>query len=675
MKHEVRSNTISELFCSDMEPFQAAGGCLPAAQKHSSLRPLQKPASGHPQITQRKQRHELLSVLGQAFVANLGETELTLDHSEGVLHLGTHTGLHLLGFVQQAAPGRILVQRPALAGAHGHMPIHTCGLRAFGRSLVTGISKHHLLLSMQQAMALRDIVDVGSRTNDGMHQARISVHADVGFHAEVPLVAFLALVHFRVSLTSAVLGRTGCGNQGCINHRARLEHQAFGGQGGVDSGHDLQAQVVRFEQVSKPQDSALVGQPHSARIQSGELAVERDIVQGLFHGRVRQAKPLLREVDAQHRLHCKGGASTFGARANRCVRLDQSHQLRPRHHQAQFIEKHTFAHALRHKLEYSGGKVDLFHVRSTSFMQSPMSGFCRNSLARLRALRRFIATERPDVIVSFLSNVNLATIIASVGLGISVVVCERIDPFALPTSNLLRIACRFTYPLADALMVQTHAAATKYASTSWPLRRVRVIPNPVPGQILNIQSHISMGEKKRLLSVGRLAEQKQFGMLIKVFAGLARRHINWSLRIAGEGPLRSALQRQTVALGLEGRVELPGRIKNIGEELAGADAFVLTSEYEGFPNALLEAMAVGLPCVAFDCPSGPREMIMDGQVALLVTLNDEQELGHTLERLILDADLRQALGSSARASVVERFALDRVLRQWDLLFKEVGVKC
>lgn len=297
-----------------------------------------------------------------------------------------------------------------------------------------------------------------------------------------------------------------------------------------------------------------------------------------------------------------------------------------------------------------------------------------NQLARLRTLRRFIAAERPDVIVSFLSNVNVAAIVASAGLGLPVIVCERVDPFALPTSRWLRIACRLTYPLANALMVQTHAVAAKYASSGWPLRRVRVIPNPVPDQMLDIQQHVSTAKKNRLLSVGRLAEQKQFGMLIKVFASLARRHSSWSLRIAGEGPLRSALQRQIFEFGLEGRVELLGRIKNIGEELAGADAFVLTSEYEGFPNALLEAMAVGLPCVTFDCPSGPREMSMEGKVALLVPVNDEQALGVALERLMLDDDLRHSLGSRARASVIERFALDKVLEQWDSLFEEAGAK-
>lgn len=297
-----------------------------------------------------------------------------------------------------------------------------------------------------------------------------------------------------------------------------------------------------------------------------------------------------------------------------------------------------------------------------------------NQLARLRALRRFIAADVPDVIVSFLSNVNVACIIASMGLGIRVVVCERTDPFVLPISKLLWISCRLTYPLADALMVQTQAVATKYAATGWPLPLVRVIPNPVPKEMLDIKRNLSIEEKKHLLSIGRLDLHKQFGLLIKVFANLVSNNPDWSLRIIGEGPLRQVLEQQIIALNLVGHVELLGQSANIIEELAQVDAFVLTSAQEGFPNALLEAMAVGLPCVTFDCPSGPREMSMDGQVALLVPLNDERALTHELERLMIDIDLRQSLGNRARASVNERFSLDKVLKQWDFLFEEIGVR-
>jgi GalNAc-alpha-(1->4)-GalNAc-alpha-(1->3)-diNAcBac-PP-undecaprenol alpha-1,4-N-acetyl-D-galactosaminyltransferase len=149
---------------------------------------------------------------------------------------------------------------------------------------------------------------------------------------------------------------------------------------------------------------------------------------------------------------------------------------------------------------------------------------------------------------------------------------------------------------------------------------------------------------------------------------------NWSLRIVGEGPLRPLLQSQIIKLGLEGRIELSGRTTNINDEFSEADAFVLTSKYEGFPNALLEAMAAGLPCVTFDCPSGPRELSLDGSVALLVPHGDESALRCALEHLMLDENLRNKLGREAQLSVFERFSLDKVLVQWDSLFEEVGVK-
>jgi GalNAc-alpha-(1->4)-GalNAc-alpha-(1->3)-diNAcBac-PP-undecaprenol alpha-1,4-N-acetyl-D-galactosaminyltransferase len=294
-----------------------------------------------------------------------------------------------------------------------------------------------------------------------------------------------------------------------------------------------------------------------------------------------------------------------------------------------------------------------------------------NQLARLFALRRFIATERPDVIVSFLSNVNAAAVIASIGLSIPVIICERNDPFVIPMSRVLQLACRLTYPFANVLMVQTQAVATKYATSGWSLKRLWVIPNPIPEKMLATQHRASATTTKRLLGIGRLDGQKQFDVLIKVFANLAKRHGNWSLRIIGEGSLRTALQKQITDLGLDARVELAGLSTTIGEELANADIFALTSKYEGFPNALLEAMTVGLPCVSFDCPSGPLEMSRDGQVALLVPLNDEQALELALERLMLDADLRQTLGNQARTSVIERFSLDKILEQWDLLFQEL----
>lgn len=296
-----------------------------------------------------------------------------------------------------------------------------------------------------------------------------------------------------------------------------------------------------------------------------------------------------------------------------------------------------------------------------------------NQFARLRALRQFMATNRPDIIVSFLSNVNVAAVVASTGLSIPVIVCERIDPFAIPMSRMLSLACRVTYPFADAVMVQTDAVAKKYREAAWSLRHIPVIPNPLPEQMLGIERAISSDGKKRLLSVGRLDDQKQFDLLIRVFSKLAPSHPMWFLRILGEGPLRCKLQKQIDELGLSECIELPGRSADVGQELAEADVFVLSSACEGFPNALLEAMAVGVPCVTFDCPSGPREITRNGEDAFLVPLGDEALLESKLMQLMQDDTLRMQMGSQAKQSVIRRYSLPTILDKWDSLFNEVGV--
>lgn len=295
-----------------------------------------------------------------------------------------------------------------------------------------------------------------------------------------------------------------------------------------------------------------------------------------------------------------------------------------------------------------------------------------NRLMRLRQMRAFIARWQPDVIVSFLSNVNVAAVAASTGTSVPIIVSERNDPFAQPTPPLLKIGCRIAYPLADALVVQTEAVAEKYARSRWPWGRVRVIPNPVSPATALPSDRGDDGGRKVVLAVGRLSEQKHFDVLIDVFGRLVGRFPRWSLRIVGEGPLRGALERQIDEIGLSGRAELPGQTASIEREFAAADVFALTSRYEGFPNALLEAMVAGLPCVTFDCPSGPREMSRDGDVALLIP-PDRDCLEGALSTLMSDETLRRSLGGRARASAVERYALERVLERWDALFTEIGV--
>ena len=194
-----------------------------------------------------------------------------------MLHLGPDAGLEFFQLVTQRVAGFVFVfvQRFALARHHGYLPIHIrvllLDLFALFNAPEARVGKDHFFIAVQQGVRLCDVVGVGRRGRDGVYQARFSIHATVGLHAKVPLVALFGLMHFGVSLAFVVLGRAGRCNKRGVHRRACLEHQATINQLGVDGGQDLLAQPVGFKQVTKPQDGALVGQSGHACIQVGKL--------------------------------------------------------------------------------------------------------------------------------------------------------------------------------------------------------------------------------------------------------------------------------------------------------------------------------------------------------------------------------------------------------------------
>jgi GalNAc-alpha-(1->4)-GalNAc-alpha-(1->3)-diNAcBac-PP-undecaprenol alpha-1,4-N-acetyl-D-galactosaminyltransferase len=289
---------------------------------------------------------------------------------------------------------------------------------------------------------------------------------------------------------------------------------------------------------------------------------------------------------------------------------------------------------------------------------------------RLRALRRFLREMRPDVVISFLPNVNVMMLLASFGLGLNTVVCERTDPFEMPVGRSLSVLRAILYPLASRLVVQTEAVARKFLALRRPVPAVTVIGNPIPDEfavgVVPMQRLDAF--PKRLLAVGRLSEEKRFERLIQTFALISHRHPDWILRIVGEGPERARLELLVAQLSLTGRVELPGRRNDINAEFMSADLFVLTSRFEGFPNALLEAMASGLPCVSTDCPSGPFEISEEGRAVLLVPVDDFSALESALDELMSNSMKRRELADLARRSVTQRFSLDRILERWNKVF-------
>ncbi len=263
----------------------------------------------------------------------------------------------------QLAPGRVLLRAP-LAQTHGHLPvdINALPLRPFVFALVACNAKHHRLLAVQQPMTLLHIIDFSCRCDDALELPRTSTEANVGLRPEVRLIALLGLVRLTAPLYVFVVGRTRRCAQVGLHHGACIEHKAFVSQRAIDGGHNLQHQPEPFKQMTKSQGGALVGRAAYVSAKLGEIAVERCIAQGFFCGQIAHAAPQLREVNAQHLLHCKGRAPNL---ARRRMRRVQPHKLCTGNHQVHLIKKFALARALGGQIELGGGKTLLFQTGLT----------------------------------------------------------------------------------------------------------------------------------------------------------------------------------------------------------------------------------------------------------------------------------------------------------------------
>lgn len=223
----------------------------------------------------------------------------------------------------------------------------------------------------------------------------------------------------------------------------------------------------------------------------------------------------------------------------------------------------------------------------------------------------------------------------------------------------------------DAMVVLTRADAADYArAVAGGGTLVVPIPNALPWPV---EEEPTAPRDPVVVAAGRLVEQKGFDRLIPAYAPVARRHPDWQLHIYGRGRDRKLLQRLIRAHGLQGTVILKGYTDQMEGVLRTASIYAMTSRYEGFPMALLEAMGKGLPLVSFDCPRGPAEMVEDGRNGRLVPDGDVEGFSQALSELIEDADLRARMGSASRADA-RRYEIDPIAAEWETLFERVATR-
>ena len=226
----------------------------------------------------------------------------------------------------------------------------------------------------------------------------------------------------------------------------------------------------------------------------------------------------------------------------------------------------------------------------------------------------------------------------------------------------------WTVPRLDALTVLTSADAVDYRSRFPDAETlVRFLPNGLPWPVSAESAPL---DAPVVVTAGRLDEAKGHARMVRAFEPVARRHPEWQLHIYGSGPARRAIQALVTELGLEEQVRLLGYTRDLRAVLAQASVFALTSHTEGFSMVLTEAMSLGVPPVAMDCPRGPREIIRDGANGRLVPDGDGPSFGAALLSLIEEPVLRRRMGASAREDA-RAYEIERVGAQWERLFAEV----
>lgn len=270
-------------------------------------------------------------------------------------------------------------------------------------------------------------------------------------------------------------------------------------------------------------------------------------------------------------------------------------------------------------------------------------------------IRGLIKQNKPDAIICFGDWFNSFAILATRGLPSKMIITNRMGP-NLFLGNFIENMNKIFYRFADELIVQTERAK-EILSKKYKFKKITVIPNPV--QLTNFDRPI---QKKQIITVGRLSKEKGHQVLLKAFAQL--RNKEWTLHLVGDGKEREPLEHLSKELQIDDRVVFHGKMHDFDHLLLESQIFVLPSFYEGFPNALLEAMSVGLCCVASDCIAGPSEIIANKSNGLLFEPGNDVQLAELLNQLIGDKQLINKLSNNAVLSL-GRFEKGTIVKQFE----------
>ncbi len=291
-----------------------------------------------------------------------------------------------------------------------------------------------------------------------------------------------------------------------------------------------------------------------------------------------------------------------------------------------------------------------------------------NIVKRVWILRKRIKEVNPDYVLPFLFPVAQAVFLASVGIKSNVFQSIRISPSIAPSSKLKRFLRDYLVYRSKCTFVQNEHQRLYFKESA--RSKIHVLYNPVSDDLFEVEPRFE-SEEYTICSAGRLEKQKNFKLLIDSFALAFSQNKNVVLHIYGEGSCRSEYEQYILERGLQNRVILKGRTNNITEGYKNSDLFVLSSDYEGMPNALLEAMACGLPCISTDCPTGPSELIEDHKNGILVPVRNVQEMSQAMIYMYSNRVESHKMGILARQAVRTKCQADNIAKEMIEICKTV----
>ena len=318
------------------------------------------------------------------------------------------------------------------------------------------------------------------------------------------------------------------------------------------------------------------------------------------------------------------------------------------------------------KIEYSlNSNVKVFFISDSNNYQN------KNIFRRLINVREKIKTTKnllkkinPDVVISFLPSSSFLALLTK---KTKVIISVRNDPNVEYAGLKNKLLMKLLYPKCDGAVFQT-SDAEKYFNNI--IKNRIVIYNPLSHLFLN--KKIDRKEKeKTIVSVGRLEKQKNFDLLINAFSLFEKKNPDYKLIIYGEGNERNKLQEKIRSCDLENKVVLTGQVDDIQDKIINSSLFVMSSNFEGMPNALIEAMALGIPCISTDCPcGGPRELINSGENGILVPTNDEIALSTSMDKVINDEKLAKKISENG-LKIRDLLDEERICLKWKKYIEEV----